>query len=117
MATRQITINDGSKGRKQVDFDLNPLTLRSTITNGGNYNVAVGPTPLTSQAYQLSENLKRLPAIGKQFAQIQQGIGEERAGLIQGADAEEELKRLKEEEPETFCEQKSRYFGENICLL
>lgn len=99
---RTTAINNGSKGRKQVNFDLDPLTLRSTITNGGNYNVAVGPMPLTSKAYQLSENLKKLPAIGKQFAQIQQGIGEERAGLIQGADAEEELKRLKEEEPETF---------------
>tara|TARA_R110002153_G_scaffold19350_1_gene66921 strand:+ start:707 stop:3178 length:2472 start_codon:yes stop_codon:yes gene_type:complete len=102
MSNREITINNGSKGRKQVNFDFDPLTLRSTITNGGNYNVAVGPMPLTSQAQQLSESLKRLPAIGKQFAQIQQGIGEERAGLIQGADAEEELNRLKEEEPETF---------------
>ena len=99
---RTTAINNGSKGRKQVGFDLDPLTLRSTITNGGNYNVSVGPMPLTSKAYQLSENLKKLPAIGKQFAEIQQGIGEERAGLIQGADAEEELKRLKEEEPETF---------------
>lgn len=102
MATRQITINDGSKGREQVDFDLNPLTLRSTITNGGNYNVSAAPMPLTSQAYQLSESLKRLPALGQQFAKIQQGIGQERADLIQGADAEEELNRLKEEEPETF---------------
>jgi hypothetical protein len=102
MATRQITIDDGSKKRKQVDFDVQPLSLKPTITNGGNYNVFAAPTPKTNQALQLSESLKQLPKLGNQFAKIQQGIGQERADLIQGQDAEEELKRLKKEEPETF---------------
>lgn len=91
MATRKIT-----------NFDINPLPLRPAVTPKGNYQVSVGPMPLTNQAYQLSESLKKLPALGKQFAQIQQGIGQERADLIQGQDAEEELNRLKKEEPETF---------------
>ena len=102
MATRQITIDDGSKKRKQVDFDVQPLSLKPTITNGGNYNVFAAPTPKTNQALQLSESLKQLPKLGNQLAKIQQGIGQERADLIQGQDAEEELKRLEKEEPETF---------------
>jgi hypothetical protein len=102
MATRQITIDDGSKRRKQVNFDVQPMSLNPTITNGGNYNVFAAPTPKTNQALQLSESLKQLPKLGNQFAKIQQGIGQDRAGLIQGQDAEEELKRLEKEEPETF---------------
>jgi len=102
MATRQITIDDGSKRRKQVNFDVQPMSLNPTITNGGNYNVFAAPTPKTNQALQLSESLKQLPKLGNQFAKIQQGIGQERADLIQGQDAEEELKRLEKEEPETF---------------
>ena len=102
MATRQITIDDGSKRRKQVNFDVQPMSLNPTITNGGNYNVFSAPTPKTNQALQLSESLKQLPKLGNQFAKIQQGMGQERADLIQGQDAEEELKRLEKEEPETF---------------
>jgi hypothetical protein len=102
MATRQITIDDGSKKRKQVNFDVQTLSLNPAINNGGNYQVAVAPMPLTNQAYQLSENLKKLPAVGAQFAKMEMSAGQERADLIQGQDAEEELNRLKTEEPETF---------------
>ena len=102
MAKRQITIDDGSKGRKQVDFDIKPLNLNSTITNGGRWDVQVAPTPKTTQAQQLSESLKNLPKVAQQFTKLQKGLGTERAGAISGADAEEELNRLKKEEPDTF---------------
>jgi len=58
MAKRQITINDGSKERKQVGFDLNPVNLQPTIRSGGNYRVAVQDTPKTNSLLQLAENLK-----------------------------------------------------------
>lgn len=102
MAKRQITIDDGSKGRKQVDFDVQPLNLNPAITNGGRWDVQVAPTPKTTQAQQLSESLKTLPRVAQQFSKLQKGLGTDRAGAISGADAEEELQRLKKEEPDTF---------------
>ncbi len=102
MAKRQITIDDGSKGRKQVDFDVQPLNLNPTITNGGRWDVQVAPTPKTTQAQQLSESLKTLPRVAQQFSKLQKGLGTDRAGAISGVDAEEELQRLKKEEPDTF---------------
>ena len=58
MAKRQITNDDGSKGRKQVELNLNPVSIQPTISNGGNYRVAVQQTPKTNAALQLSEALK-----------------------------------------------------------
>lgn len=58
MATRQITIDDGSKKRKQVELNLNPVALNPTVRAGGNYRVAVQQTPLTNSAKQLSKALK-----------------------------------------------------------
>ena len=59
MATRQITIDDGSKKRKQVELNLNPVALNPTVRAGGNYRVAVQQTPLTNSAMQLSSALKQ----------------------------------------------------------
>ena len=58
MAKRQITIDNGSKGRKQVELNLNPVNIQPTINNGGNYRVAVQETPKTNSALQLAEALK-----------------------------------------------------------
>jgi len=58
MAKKQITINDGSDGRKQVELNLNPVNLQPTINSGGNYRVAVQETPKTNSALQLAEALK-----------------------------------------------------------
>lgn len=67
MAKRQITIDDGSKGRNQVALNLNPVALTPTVNrNGGNYRVAVQQTPLTNSAMQLSSLLKEgVNAYGK----------------------------------------------------
>ena len=67
MAKRQITIDDGSKGRQQVALNLNPVALTPTVNrNGGNYRVAVQATPLTNSAMQLSSLLKEgVNAYGK----------------------------------------------------
>ena len=59
MANRQITIDDGSKKRKQVELNLNPVALNPTVRAGGNYRVAVQQTPLTNSAMQLSNALKQ----------------------------------------------------------
>ena len=54
MAKKQITIDDGSKGREQVALNLNPVALTPTVNSaGGNYRVAVQQTPLTNSAMQL----------------------------------------------------------------
>ena len=58
MAKREITIDDGSNGRKQVELNLNPVSIQPTIRNGGNYRIAVQQTPKTNAALQLSEALK-----------------------------------------------------------
>ena len=102
MAKREITIDDGSKGRKQVPFDLQPLALRPAIAERRYGPVNVQATPLTNQAEQLKDLLSGVTELGKGYAKIQKQIGLNKAGAIAGEDAEEELKRLKAEEPETW---------------
>ena len=91
-----------SDKRKKVTFDLSPQSLTPTITNGGNYPIVVQNTPKTVSALQLAEDLNRIPNVFQSYANIQMALGEERAGDISAADAEEELNRLKKEEPETY---------------
>ncbi len=91
-----------SDDRKEVEFNLSPNKLTPTIRSGGNYQVYTAPTPLTNQLTQLSSALKRAPTLFGQFANIQQKLGQEDAAKIAGVDADEELIRLKEEEPETY---------------
>ena len=102
MATRQITIDDGSKARPQVNFDLQPLALRPVIAERRYGPVNVQATPLTNQAEQLKDLLTGATELGKGYAKIQKQIGLNKAGAIAGEDAKEELKRLKAEEPETW---------------
>ena len=59
MANRPRTLNDGSRLRKQVELNLNPVSIQPTINNGGNYRVAVQQTPKTNSALQLAEALKQ----------------------------------------------------------
>ena len=59
MAKKQITINDGSDSRKQVELNLNPVALQPTIRSGGNYRVAVQDTPKTNSALQLADALRQ----------------------------------------------------------
>ncbi len=102
MAKRKITIDDGSKERPQVNFDLQPLALRPAIAERRYGPVNVQATPLTNQAEQLKDLLSGVTELGKGYAKIQKQIGINKAGAIAGEDAEEELKRLKAEEPETW---------------
>jgi len=102
MAKRQITIDDGSKTRPQVNFDLQPLALRPAIAERRYGPVNVQATPLTNQAEQLKDLLTGATELGKGYAKIQKQIGLNKAGAISGEDAKEELKRLKAEEPETW---------------
>ena len=102
MAKKTFTVNTGQGERHLNNFDLQPLSLSSTVQRGGTYNVFAAATPKTNSALQLSEALRQLPSMGKQFSNIQKFSGKEQAGLISGQDAEAELIRLKKEEPETF---------------
>ncbi len=102
MASKTVTINTGQGERKETKFDLEPLSLNSSVQRGGTWNVFAAATPKTNAALQLSEALKNLPSVAKQYSDIQQTAGQERAGLISGQNAEEELIRLQKEEPDTF---------------
>jgi hypothetical protein len=82
MATRQITIDDGSKKRKQVELNLNPVALNPTVRAGGNYRVAVQQTPLTNSAMQLSNALKQgVSAYGQAVDVAQKKAAEDVANM------------------------------------
>lgn len=82
MATRQITIDDGSKKRKQVELNLNPVALNPTVRAGGNYRVAVQQTPLTNSAMQLSSALKQgVAAYGQAVDVAQKKAAEDVANM------------------------------------
>lgn len=103
MATQSLKSLLGiSDDRKEVEFNLNPIALSPTVRSGGNYNVVVQQTPKTNQAQRLADELRRVPTIFNQYTNVQKQLAERDAGMISGADAEEELQRLKKEEPETF---------------
>jgi hypothetical protein len=98
MATRQITINDGSKKRKQVELNLNPVALSPTIQAGGNYRVAVQDTPKTNAAMQLSQALKQgVSAYGQAVDVAQKKAAEDVANM---SDAEYEAVIQKGLDPE-----------------
>jgi len=90
MAKRQITIDDGSKGRKQVELNLNPVSIQPTISNGGNYRVAVQQTPKTNAALQLSEALKTGVQVYGQGVKLAQ------------AKAEDDVAKMTDEEYDKF---------------
>lgn len=82
MAKRQITIDDGSKGRKQVELNLNPVNLQPTINSGGNYRVAVQQTPKTNSLLQLSEALKGGVQLYGQAVKVAQTKAEEDVNMM-----------------------------------
>ncbi len=90
MAKRQITIEDGSKGRKQVELNLNPVSIQPTISNGGNYRVAVQQTPKTNSALQLAQALKQGVQVYGQGVKLAQ------------AKAEDDVAKMTDEEYDKF---------------
>ena len=93
MATRQITIDDGSKKRKQVDLNLNPVALNPTVRAGGNYRVAVQQKPLTNSAMQLSSALKQGVAAYGQGVDIAQKKAAEDVAAMSDAEYDKFLQQ------------------------
>ena len=94
MAKKQITIDDGSKGREQVALNLNPVALTPTVnSNGGNYRVAVQATPLTNSAMQLSKSLKQGVAAYGQAVEIGTKKGAEDAANMSDEDYDKFLQK------------------------
>jgi len=93
MATRQITIDDGSKKRKQVELNLNPVALTPTVRAGGNYRVAVQQTPLTNSAMQLSNALKQGVSAYGQAVDVAQTKAAEDVAAMSDADYDKFLQK------------------------
>ena len=69
--------------RKQVSLDLDTPALRPTGARGGQYRVAVPPTPKTNSALQLAQALRVAPQILGQASNIAQSLGAEKAAEVQ----------------------------------
>ena len=93
MAKRQITIDDGSKKREQVELNLNPVSLSPAVRAGGNYRVVVQDTPKTNAAMQLSSALKAGVGLYSQAVDVAQNK------------AQEDVATMSEEDFNTFLEQ------------
>jgi hypothetical protein len=65
--------------RKQVQLDLGTPALRPTSARGGQYSVAVAPTPKTNSALQLAQALRRVPQVLGQASNIAKDLGAEAA--------------------------------------
>jgi len=73
--------------RKQVQLDLGTPALRPTAARGGQYNVAVAPTPKTNSALQLAQALRRTPQVLGQANNIAMDMGAKAASQADLADA------------------------------
>ena len=73
--------------RKQVNLDLSSPALSPTQARGGQYNVAVAPTPKTNAALQLSQALRMTPQILGQASNIAKQAGAEAASKVVDVEA------------------------------
>ena len=89
MATKQTlkSLLGGSDSREQVSLDLGTPALRPTAARGGQYNVAVAPTPKTNSALQLAQALRRTPQVLGQANNIAMDMGAKAASQADLADA------------------------------
>lgn len=72
--------------REKVDVNLGQVSLRSTVSRGGQYNVAVQATPKENSFTRLANAFNQLPQLAGQFKNIQQQAGVEK---VQGMSPEE----------------------------
>jgi len=83
--------------RKQVQLDLGTPALSPTAARGGQYNVAVAPTPKTNSALQLAQALRRTPQVLGQASNIAKEMGAEAASTtmdVEGALNDTETKGI-----------------------
>jgi hypothetical protein len=83
--------------RKQVQLDLGTPALSPTAARGGQYNVAVAPTPKTNSALQLAQALRRTPQVLGQASNIAKTLGAEAASTtmdVEGALDDKEAKGI-----------------------
>ena len=83
--------------RKQVQLDLGTPALSPTAARGGQYNVAVAPTPKTNSALQLAQALRRTPQVLGQATNIAKTLGAEAAAStmdVEGALNDTETKGI-----------------------
>jgi len=83
--------------RKQVQLDLGTPALSPTAARGGQYNVAVAPTPKTNSALQLAQALRRTPQVLGQASNIAKELGAEAAAStmdVEGALNDKETKGI-----------------------
>jgi len=83
--------------RKQVQLDLGTPALRPTAARGGQYNVAVAPTPKTNSALQLAQALRRTPQVLGQASNIAKEMGAQAASTtmdVEGALNDKETKGI-----------------------
>lgn len=83
--------------RKQVQLDLGTPALSPTAARGGQYNVAVAPTPKTNSALQLAQALRRTPQVLGQASNIAKEMGAEAAAStmdVEGALNDTETKGI-----------------------
>ena len=99
MATKQTlkSLLGGSDSREQVSLDLGTPALRPTAARGGQYNVAVAPTPKTNSALQLAQALRRTPQVLGQASNIAKEMGAQAASTtmdVEGAMDDKEAKGI-----------------------
>lgn len=82
--------------REKVDVNLGQVSLRSTISRGGQYNVVTQETPKENSFTQLSKALNQFPQLAGQFKNIQQQAGIEKVQGMSPIEIKEELKKRAE---------------------
>ena len=96
MTTEELQKAYTQQQREIVGNKLGQVALRPTISQGGQYNVAVQATPKENSFTQISKALSQFPQIAGQFKNIQQQAGVDKVQAMDPNEIKAELQRRAE---------------------
>lgn len=96
MTTEELQRAYAQQQREIVGNKLGQVALRPTISQGGQYNVAVQATPKENSFTQISKALSQFPQIAGQFKNIQQQAGVDKVQAMDPNEIKAELQRRAE---------------------
>lgn len=96
MTTEELKKALSQESREKVDVNLGQVSLRSTVSRGGQYNVVPQATPKQNSLTRLATALNQLPQIAGQFKNIQEQAGIEKVQAMDPNEIKAELERRAE---------------------
>ena len=96
MTTEELKKALSQETREKVDVNLGQVSLRSTVSRGGQYNVVTPPTPKQNSLTRLATALNQVPQLAGQFKNIQEQAGIAKVQAMDPDEIKAELERRAE---------------------